>query len=810
MSQALNSETTAAPAAPWAPLSFTARVPPHQHLTQSSSFDAWTDTLAVYLPSPYYEICFENATATEQQTQDAYAKACQVIWGSISEPLAWVLSGQARKSPQDIVQHICDAVQRHAVSGLITDYRAFESVFSAPSAGSFTEVQDWAGKVTLAWNKFVSRPDWSADNMAALAIISHNAQDFPEYLNSLAATNKLPALTSVIATIRTLAEQRSLQAQPRPAVAAVVNNNDKKLPPRPCRYCQKMHWHKECPVKDKNTTTPKPATAAAASAVGAAPAHVSMYTSVFSSLGRDFILVDSGATAHIVNDQATFVTLDMSRPETLEGIGGSAKVQGVGAAQLLSDNGAIVTLQDALYVPTSPINIISTSRAASHGLSTAFCAENGAVTIHSADNVIRVTGVLNNNGLYKLNATPLRQHASPGASSHVALAATSISTWHQRFAHLNFRSLQALGTSKVVHGLEFGKLSSDHLKCDACIASKITTSPFGHSEKREARPLALLHMDLLGFDGVTDLAGNKYLLVIVDDHSRYLWTIPLKSKANTFAAFRDWLKRIERSSNHKASVIRSDRGGEFMSGEFEELLRSTGLSRQLTIADTPQQNGVAERVNRSITEGVRSLLTASGLPHSLWGEAVATYSHVKNITPHRAIGGETPHKLFHGSIPDVSHLRVFGCRAWKRTTTEERSKLDPRGLAMIFVGYDAQSKAYRLFDAARQTVVLSRDVSFVESEMPMLLPMQEGMDALLHDEDDEDDSLDDDYVPIHATPVQDAPPPEMPAVHLDVPRNLDFDAPGDYWQPVSGRRSHRRLNAAAAFALFANAVVVWR
>lgn len=116
---------------------------------------------------------------------------------------------------------------------------------------------------------------------------------------------------------------------------------------------------------------------------------------------------------------------------------------------------------------------------------------------------------------------------------------------------------------------------------------------------------------------------------------------------------------------------------------------------------TPQQNGVAERRNRTLVESARSMLQMAGLPHFYWKEAVATACYVQNCLFTGTMSHKTPYELWHGTKPDVTHLRIFGCPAYAFVPKEKRSKLDAKALKMTFVGYGDRFgvKAYRLYQA---------------------------------------------------------------------------------------------------------------
>ncbi|KAL3690411.1 hypothetical protein R1sor_016720 [Riccia sorocarpa] len=172
---------------------------------------------------------------------------------------------------------------------------------------------------------------------------------------------------------------------------------------------------------------------------------------------------------------------------------------------------------------------------------------------------------------------------------------------------------------------------------------------------------------------------------------------------------------IECQTDTKIRCLRTDRGGEFLSKEFIGYCLEKGITRQLTNADTPQQNGIAERKNRSLMERVRSMFIRTRLPKSLWGEVVLTACYLLNRSPTRANKGRTPYQLFMKEAPDLSNLRVFGCVAFVHVPEAERNKLSTRTRRCYMLGYDLQTKGYRCYDPQLQKIRLSRDVVFDET-----------------------------------------------------------------------------------------------
>ncbi|GJR53335.1 retrovirus-related pol polyprotein from transposon TNT 1-94 [Tanacetum coccineum] len=162
----------------------------------------------------------------------------------------------------------------------------------------------------------------------------------------------------------------------------------------------------------------------------------------------------------------------------------------------------------------------------------------------------------------------------------------------------------------------------------------------------------------------------------------------------------------EKQSGNYLKVLKTDRGGEFLSKEFSDFCFEHGIKRELTAPYTPEQNGVAERKNRTVVEMARSMLKSKGLPNSFWVEGVTSAVYLLNLSPTKAVWNQTPYEAWSGNKPFVSHLRVFGCLCYALQTTQKH-KLADKSKKFIFVGYCIQSKAYRLYDPTSETIVVS-------------------------------------------------------------------------------------------------------
>lgn len=183
-------------------------------------------------------------------------------------------------------------------------------------------------------------------------------------------------------------------------------------------------------------------------------------------------------------------------------------------------------------------------------------------------------------------------------------------------------------------------------------------------------------------------------LSIVDYFSRRVWVYLLKSKDETYSRFNEWKTLVERKKERKVKVLRTENRLEFLSGEFKKMCQREVIERNLTVKGTPQQNGLAERMNHTLLERMRCLLSNANLSKDFWGEAVSTATFLINRSLSSAIGFNTPLDKWTGKPPNLNNLRVFGCVAYAHS---REGKLDHRAKKCLFLGYPHGVKGYRLW-----------------------------------------------------------------------------------------------------------------
>ncbi|GJS23118.1 putative ribonuclease H-like domain-containing protein [Tanacetum coccineum] len=250
----------------------------------------------------------------------------------------------------------------------------------------------------------------------------------------------------------------------------------------------------------------------------------------------------------------------------------------------------------------------------------------------------------------------------------VAKASLDESTrWHRRMAHVNFKTINKLAKEGLVDGLPLKVFSNEH-NCVACNKGKQHKASYKHisAVRFITDTLQLLHMDLFGPTNIRSIDQKYYSLVVTDDFSRFSWTFFLGTKDETFYVLKEFITLIENQLNKKVKGIRCDNGTEFKNAKLIELCGEKGIKRDYSNPRTPQQNGVAERKNRTLIEAARTMLADSKLPTMFWTEAVSTACYVLNRVSITNPHNKTPYELISGKVPQIGHLKPFGCQTEKK------------------------------------------------------------------------------------------------------------------------------------------------
>ena len=399
-------------------------------------------------------------------------------------------------------------------------------------------------------------------------------------------------------------------------------------------------------------------------------------------------------------------------------MGDNGMVEALGKGSILVDShvkGKVkkIRIYDVLHVPKLHANLLSVSKLVSRGLKVHFNKSGCVVWTQEGDMLAMAPMEAN---LYQMELKKVNG-AEVSTLAHTSAKHHSLELWHKRLGHLNVKSVRSL--QGMVIGLDLGKSppNVESFECEGCVEGKQARQPFPKDgASRATKPLELVHSDVCGPMKTLSIGGARYFLTFIDDFTRKVWVYALKTKNEVLERFKAWKTLVERQSDHNIKVFRSDNGGEFTSKAFDDVLRKDGIQRQTSAPYTPQQNGVAERANRTLVEMARAMIHAQGLGFEFWAEAVCNAAYIRNRCPTRALQNITPEEAWSGKKPHVSHLRVFGCVAYAKVPDAMRTKLDAKATKCLMLGYCEGTKAYRLICVESKKIIKSPDVTFFEDK----------------------------------------------------------------------------------------------
>lgn len=479
-----------------------------------------------------------------------------------------------------------------------------------------------------------------------------------------------------------------------------------------CFFCKKKgHAKKECAgfkkwMDDKGN-----------------PISLVCYESNMANVNLNTWWIDSGSTIHITNSLQGFQNLRKpvgSEQSILSGNKIGSRVEAIGTCNLVLSSGFILKLEKTFYVPSFSRNLISVSRLVPFGFSFTF--SDKYFNLYNKSECVG-NGILSD-GLYCLNlqsdTTNDVMHVHAGTKRCV-MNENSSTLWHRRLGHISINRIKRLVKDGVLNTLDF----TDFNTCVDCIKGKHTSKSKKTSVHRSSELLEIIHTDICSPD--MDSHGQKYFISFIDDYSRYMYLYLLHNKSEALDVFKIFKAEVEKQCNKQIKIVRSDRGGEYYGrytedgqapGPFAKFLQENGIVAQYTMPGTPEQNGVAERRNRTLMDMVRSMLSSNpNLPKSLWTEALKTSVYILNRVPTKAVS-KTPFELWKGWKPSLQHVRIWGCPSEVRIYNPQEKKLDPRTISGYFIGYAERSKGYKFYCPSHCTrIVESRNAKFLENAL---------------------------------------------------------------------------------------------
>ena len=431
---------------------------------------------------------------------------------------------------------------------------------------------------------------------------------------------------------------------------------------------------------------------------------------------RDLWCLDSGCTSHLCKDARFFRELDERERGTLNlASNENAAIEGKGlvTATVKAANGAkTLDLRDAFLVPDLRANLISVSKVTDRGYRVIF-SDTRAEIVDKDGNAKLVANRVND--LYCLEGSGEAASCLEATVQRSSKESrNTLEDWHIRLGHLNLTYLRDAARKGSMRGLKIKGADND-FDCEICLQGKMARLPFPKESTRKCNVGDLIDSDVCGPIRIESHARSRLFCTFIGDASGWCEVRFLRQKNEVLSEFEKFRALMLTQRDKKIKMLQSDNGLEFVNKEFVQLLEKHGIHHRLTVPYTPEQNGVAERRNRTLMEMARCLLLQSNLPGSFWAEAVNTANYILNRCPTRKLDGRTPYEVWYGEPPDVSYFQRFGSQVYVLDKKLGKSKLDPRSETGLFLGYSSESKAYRVWLPEQKKVTIARDVRFIGS-----------------------------------------------------------------------------------------------
>jgi len=499
----------------------------------------------------------------------------------------------------------------------------------------------------------------------------------------------------------------------------------KQNKPRPmakmfCKICKKTnHFEKDCYFRDKSSGTNSRRTVFLTEVK---EIHSPVCLTVDNQLSGNgnnnqsrpnlkTFIIDSGCTpSHMTND----LTILSNVKESKQHVAVAKKDQSMCSLGTGRVESSKCCLDNVSYVPELSKNLMSVNAITQNGGKVLFTKNKVEVI---KDNNVVLEGNKNIQGLYEVkldieNTDSKTNEVDLCTNDSIEVSLDTkpdslVMNWHRKLGHINFNSLRKLTNMSV--GLPNNELNhSESEFCTVCVKAKQVRNPFNSNRDRATKPLHIIHTDIVGPVEPLTYDNKKYVLTVVDDYTHFCKVYLLKSKSEAFQNLKEYVNEAEAFFNMKAAKLRLDNGGEFISMEMKQWCKNKGIVLDYTVPHTPQLNGTAERMNRTLFEKARALIFDSNLPKTMWGEAILTSAYLLNRSPTVTIN-TTPAEKWYGKTPDLSKLQIFGSICYAKILGPKK-KLDSRTKEAIFVGYSLNS--YRLWDPINKKIFVSRDVVF--------------------------------------------------------------------------------------------------
>ncbi|KAK2418362.1 putative mitochondrial protein [Trifolium repens] len=428
------------------------------------------------------------------------------------------------------------------------------------------------------------------------------------------------------------------------------------------------------------------------------------HTSLRASSREDWYF-DSGCSRHMTGEEKYLMNV-RSYKASFVTFGDGAKGEIIGIGDLI--NHGQPNLENVLLVKGLTANLISISQLCDQGMKVNFTKSECLVNNEEGQLVLRGTRSKDNCYLWMPQEEAL-------TSTCLVTTEDEVQLWHQKMGHLNLKGMKKVISLEAIRGIPKLRIVEGKVCGECQIGKQVRMSHPMLEHQTTSKVLELLHMDLMGPMQVESLGGKRYVLVVVDDFSRYTWVNFIREKSDAFDVFKELCIQIQREKGSNVVRIRSDHGREFENSKFDDFCAAEGIKHEYSSPITPQQNGIVERKNRTIQESARVMLHAKNVPYHFWAEAMNTACYVHNRVTLRKGTTSTLYELWKDRKPTVKHFHIFGSECFILADREPRRKLDPKSEKGFFLGYSTNSRAYRVYNTKTQVVMESVNVVVKDS-----------------------------------------------------------------------------------------------
>lgn len=422
---------------------------------------------------------------------------------------------------------------------------------------------------------------------------------------------------------------------------------------------------------------------------------------------KDYWVADSGATAHICNNESWFNKLTKySVPKHVTvGDSGEAQIIGVGRIEVTCNAGKEqirAAIDNVLLVPSITTNLLSVGELANKNINTLFSQRDVKFI---KNNKVVASGAKLATNLYLMNIRAIKYR------QNIALfcqAKRTLEEWHRSLGHASKNRINKLIDDKSLNLIATNKDAA--INCADCPPGKGRHASHPSLDKRAREVGERVFVDLAGPVNVS-YQGNKYFLLCKDEFSTFTYVYCLKDKASVNLALAKLIAEFEIDTGNCIRRIHTDQGTEFLNNKVELLFAVEHIKPECSAIYTPQQNGQIEREIQSVTQMARTMLLASELPKSLWDEAIKTACYLRNRLPNKNVE-QTPFEIATKRKPKLSHLCEFGRQVHVVIDRSHLTKFDARTEQGYIVGFTMRSNTYRVYLPDCNRVIESCNVIF--------------------------------------------------------------------------------------------------